>query len=213
MSDERYPNGNDYEVMYRKYFCRSPMELIGLVKINKGDKIVDLCGGTGRLTKELLKLDCGTTYVDVSTRMLLPELQDHVERIHMDAKTFFEWCDNKYNGVFCQQGVNYWLTEKTAELLAGVIVPGGFFVFNTFRECPPTYPMAKEYEIGDRKYVEVAWRVDGIVHHVQCCEGYAPHVTKFAYISPKQFREWLEPYFKLEEHVRGKTAIWKAVRL
>ena len=62
MSDERYPNGNDYEVMYRKYFCRSPMELIGLVKINKGDKIVDLCGGTGRLTKELLKLDCETTY-------------------------------------------------------------------------------------------------------------------------------------------------------
>jgi SAM-dependent methyltransferase len=213
MSDEQYPAGNDYEVMYKKYFTRSPLDLINLVEINPEDNIADLCSGTGRLAKELLKFNCFVTCVDISTKMMPPEIQACFFNIQMGVDTFLQWCQEKYHGMFCQQAVNYWLNAVTAKWLAKRIVTGGFFVFNTFRECPPTYPMAKEYEIGDRKYVEVVYHVDGIVHHVQCCEGYAPHVTKFAYISPKQFREWLEPYFKLEEHARGKTAIWKAVRL
>lgn len=210
---EHYPIGKDYEVMYRKYFRRSPLELINLVKINKGDKIVDLCGGTGRLTKELLKMDCETTYVDASTCMILPELLDRVERIHMGAEIFFEWCENKYNGVFCQQGVNYWLTEETAKLLAKIIVFGGFFVFNTFWRRPNDIPTMSSYEINDKRYVEVAYHINGMVHHVQCCEGYPPHITQFAYISPEEIKEWLGKYFKLTEHKKGNTVIWHAERL
>jgi len=216
MTINNYPAGKDYEIMYKKYFHRSPMELIKLVEINSGDNIVDLCSGTGRLAKELLKLDCQITCVDISTKMLLPEVYEDTNKVfklQLDAETFFQWCQEKYQGVFCQQGVNYWLSEKTAELLAKIILPGGFFVFNTFLNRPPTYPMTQEYEINGKKYVEVAYHIDGMVHHVQCCEGYEPHVTKFAYITRDQFAKWLGKYFRLEEHVSGKTAIWCAKRL
>jgi SAM-dependent methyltransferase len=210
---EHYPEGKDYEIMYKKYFHRSPLELINLVEINPEDNIADLCSGTGRLAKELLKFDCFVTCVDISTKMMLPGLYAKVFKLQMGIETFLQWCQEKYHGMFCQQAVNYWLNAETAKWLAKRIVPGGFFVFNTFIDCPPAQPSTREYTIDGKKYLEIVYHIDGIVHHVQCCEGYAPHVTKFAYISPKQFRQWLEPYFKLDEYLEGKTAIWKAVRL
>ena len=72
--------------------------------------------------------------------------------------------------------------------------------------------MAREYEINNKKYIEVAYHIDGMVHHVQCCEGYEPHVTEFAYISPKQIRAWLEKYFELFEEKHDKTTIWRCIK-
>lgn len=213
MSKERYPAGKDYEVMYKKYFHRSPTELIDLVKINPGDNIVDLCSGTGRLAKELLKFDCQITCVDISTKMLLPDIADKVFHLQLDAATFFQWCPEQFHGIFCQQAINYWLNEETAEMLAKRIMPGGFFVFNTFVKCPPAYPMTQEYEINGKKYVEVVYHIDDMVHHIQCCEGYEPHVTKFTYIPRDQFIKWLGKYFRMEERVHGKTAIWNLIRM
>ena len=130
MSNERYPAGKDYEVMYKKYFHRSPLELINMVEIKSGDKIVDLCGGTGRLTEALLNLNlgCEITFVDISMRMLVPQVsRGKIDAIQLDIETFLDWCNEGFNGFFCQQAVNYWLTEKTAELLAKRTLPGGFF--------------------------------------------------------------------------------------
>jgi len=58
----------------------------------------------------------------------------------------------------------------------------------------------------------VAYRAGNVVHHVQCREGYRPHLTSFLWISPEEFKELLEPYFYAQETVEGHTSIWKCVR-
>ncbi|KKT29009.1 hypothetical protein A3G55_00265 [Candidatus Giovannonibacteria bacterium RIFCSPLOWO2_12_FULL_44_25] len=41
---------------------------------------------------------------------------------------------------FCQQGVNYWLDEITAKLVANVLAKNGLFIFNTFNKNLPKNP-------------------------------------------------------------------------
>ena len=211
----KYPCGKDYEVMYKRFFSRPVTDLIDLVKLAPYSRVLDLCGGTGRLSLEMHKRGHHVTYIDESKDMACLDeirLSGNMFILHERAGIYL-YCyprdAEKYDAVFCQQAINYWFHPLEVDKIVGVINPGGYFVFNTFRDKPSTVPVVKEYDIDGRHYVEVYYSIGDKVHHVQVCEGYDVHTTEFNYISHEIFMTSLLPYFDIDLTTKDKTMIYK----
>lgn len=202
----------DYKTLYARFSLGTqPQDFINLAGGIKDKTVLDLCCGDGRITK--LCSGAKAVYaVDVSLSMTR-NIQK-TENLHIyygfvqTALTEMAGKDVKADIVFCQQAINYWLDEVTSKKVYQVMAPGGFFIFNTFNVKPDPIPKVNEYVIGNKEYVEVSWSVNDTVHHVQCCLGYPPHVTEFAWISPYRFRTLLEPYFVTTEVKNGRGSVY-----
>ncbi len=144
---------------------------------------------------------------------------------HPPERNFFDWDGHIRNldgydmlpetdVVVCRQGVNYWLNKLTVKMLAKAMKPGSVFVFNTFNTRPSTKPTVKQYHHDGANFIETSWRVakTGVVHHVQVREGMRPHTTSFQWIPRGTLMRLLGPYFKVTEHRRGRTSLYRCVR-
>ena len=60
----KYPHYSIYENLYKRFFNKGVQYLIDEGNIQADDKILDICGGNGRLTKELKKLCQNVSYLD-----------------------------------------------------------------------------------------------------------------------------------------------------
>lgn len=49
----RYPKYTDYEKIYKRYLEKGVQYLIERADLKASDKVLDICGGNGRLTKEI----------------------------------------------------------------------------------------------------------------------------------------------------------------
>jgi len=47
----KYPKYTDYEKMYKRYFDKGVGYLIDKADLKRDDKVLDICGGNGRLTR------------------------------------------------------------------------------------------------------------------------------------------------------------------
>jgi len=216
-----YIHKDTYRKLYARYLPphgRSETEMVDLAGDFKGKVVLDLCGGAGAIALECVErhaktvalLDGCVAMVDVATlerkgvRVWVADVDEFL-RIPAPDRWLFDV-------VFCRQAVNYWFDEETIEGLAAKIAPDGIFIFNTFNRKPPERPVVKQYSLSDgdgtHHFVEVHWCVDGIVHHVQVCEGMEPHCTAFRWSSPERFREVLEPCFDLDVRTDGPTYIY-----
>ena len=205
----KYPNYNIYEELYKRYFKRDAKELIHLTKINQTDEILDLCGGTGRLSKCLLNYTNHITYVDQEKDMTRKELKNtNIKIYHQTIQNFLEKNEKKYDKVFCQQAINYWFLSTNIEKLNNIIKPNGVFIFNTFYKKPSTKPRIKEYKIKEKQYLEISYLINHKVHHVQIEEGIPPHITTFDWIEENTFDTILSPYFTIKKRKEGNTLIY-----
>jgi len=202
----------DYRTLYARFNSGTqPQDFINLAGGIKDKVVVDLCCGDGRITK--LCSGAKSIYAVDESLSMTRDLQkaanlDVLNLNVMSALTLQVEKNLKADIIFCQQAINYWLDEVTSKKVSQVIAPGGFFIFNTFNVKPEPIPKVNEYVIGNKEYVEVSWSVNDMVHHVQCCLGYPPHVTEFAWISPYRFRAILEPYFIVTEIKKSKSSIY-----
>ena len=121
---------------------------------------------------------------------------------------FVNETNNKYNKVFCEQAINYWLLKIDINKFSNIIEKDGLFVFNTFSKKPTEKPMIKEYEIDGKSYIEISYLVGKKVLHIQIREGYEPHFTVFDWISKKEYKDILSPYFDLKVIDDGKSALY-----
>ena len=84
------------------------------------------------------------------------------------------------------------------------------------RKRPHCPRAVKEYDRVYEKqgvgFMEVSWLVGKTVHHVQICEGMAPHVTEFQWISGDEYRRVLGRYFNVGESIRSRTSIYRCSR-
>lgn len=209
-----YPHHSTYARLYARYLAPERTEqLLDLAGPLAGAKVLDLCGGGGRLARAAARRGARVMLLDQSAPMAgesgVQWHQASVEEALVSAAGPFR---EVFDVVFCQQAINYWLTEMTARQLAMHMAPGSRFIFNTFNKKPTTVPVVKAYAHDGLRYVESSHLVGDTVHHVQICEGMAPHMTAFAWISPGQLRAWLGPYFALTEHLDGATSVWVCVR-
>lgn len=209
----KYPRYTDYEKMYKRYFNKGVDYLIEKANLKEDDKVLDICGGNGRLTKELIKKCKDISYLDKESDMIPDKLKKlGIKVYNEDVESFVNCTNEKYNKVFCEQAINYWLLNINVESFSNIFLPNGLFIFNTFSNKPPTKPMIKQYEIEKINYLEISYLVGNKVEHIQIREGYPAHFTEFDWISKEQFQELLSPYFDLELIDNGKSSLYKCKR-
>ena len=185
----KYPKYTDYEKMYKRYFDKGVGYLIDKADLKRDDKVLDICGGNGRLTRELLKRCNDVSYLDRETDMIPEDLEKLGVRVYNeDVETFVNHSQEKYNKVFCEQAINYWLLNINIEQFSNIFLPNGLFIFNTFSNMPTKTPMIKQYTIDGINYLEISYLIDNKVEHIQIREGYSPHFTEFDWISQEQYR-------------------------
>ncbi|MCL2174386.1 hypothetical protein FWH58_03825 [Candidatus Saccharibacteria bacterium] len=211
--DTKYPSYEVYEKLYARYFKRSVTELTDSANVQKTDKVLDICGGGGRLTRQLVKLSDFVSYLDQEADMIPSDLAIMGVKIYnLSIQDFLKTNKERYNKVFCQQAINYWLNDIDVEQFAGIFEENGLFVFNTFNNKPTEKPMVKEYEYDEANFIETSLLIGDKVHHVQIREGYAPHYTVFDWIPGEDIEEKLSPFFSINVAVSGATAIYKCER-
>lgn len=202
-----------YEVLYVKYLQRNrTMGMVSLAGDLKGKRVVDLCAGGCRLSKEVLKQKPLTiTAVDESPKMLQPFGDSPINKQCMSVENALtELAPGKTDTIFCQQGINYWFRPEHAKEIKRILAPKGVFIFNTFNSKPSDrIPSIKRYLYHGRNYVEISWLVKGMVKHVQIVEGMDPHFTEFRWIPPEEFQgAFKAARFKEEIRTDGKTDIY-----
>ncbi|MFA7219338.1 MAG: hypothetical protein WC119_02405 [Synergistaceae bacterium] len=196
---------DDYNKMYWRFLKWPPEELLDHADMKAGDVVVDLCCGANTYLSKAAIIK-GASLVHAVDRSKCLKCAP-IEKIHtycMSVSEYLKHCMDIYNMEFadiiaCRQGINYFFKEmKNADWvhLTNIMKNDSVFVFNTFRKCPPESPVVRECYNGDKKYVEVYWSLNSVVHHIQVAEGYAPHTTSFDYISRDEFTETLSKYFR-----------------
>lgn len=213
---DRYPDHATYRALYLRYFDgRSVQELLRLLEPIDGMRVLDLCAGEGQLA--LAALEAGAreaAVVDAEPAMVSSALSQRTDlrtittSVHVALSAMCA-AGGSFDRVACRQAVNYWLDERTADLLADLLTPRGIFAFNTFNQRPPERPRVLEYEMDGHAFVEVSWLVGDAVHHLQARDGMAPHHTAFAWLPPERLHELLRPRFAITEERHGKTSLYR----
>ena len=209
----KYPKYYVYENLYKRYFLKGIDYFIESAELSSKDKILDICGGNGRLTKELIKYSSDVSYLDKEKDMIPENLEElGIKVYNQSIEDFVNNTNEKYTKVFCEQAINYWLLNIDISKFSNLFSKDALFIFNTFSNKPTNKPMIKEYVIGNLNYLEISYLLDNKVYHVQVCEGYEPHFTVFDWISKEQYIELLSPYFDIEVKDDGKSALYKCKR-
>ena len=209
----KYPKYHIYEKMYRRYFLKGVDYFVKEANLSSDDKILDICGGNGRLSKELIKFSNSVSYIDKEKDMIPLDLKQLGIKVYNDSiENFVHTTNEKYTKVFCEQAINYWLLNVDIKKFSSLFEKGGLFIFNTFFNKPSNKPMIKKYILDGKSYLEISYLVGNKVYHVQVCEGYKPHFTVFDWISKKQYEKLLSPYFDIEVKNDGKSLLYKCKR-
>ncbi|MBP3461828.1 MAG: class I SAM-dependent methyltransferase [Bacilli bacterium] len=205
----KYPKYYIYEKLYRRYFLKGVNYIIKEADLTSDDRVLDICGGNGRLTKELVKFSNNVSYLDQEKDMIPLDLEQLGIKIYNESiENFVDNASEKYTKVFCEQAINYWLLNIDIKKFSGLLEKGGLFIFNTFSNKPSNKPMIKEYNLDNKSYLEISYLIDKKVYHIQVCEGYEPHFTVFGWISREQYIKLLSPYFDIEVKDDGKSSLY-----
>lgn len=201
-----FPNGNEYEFLYSKYFDKG-VDYISEYII--GNKVLDLCGGTGRLSKTLFEKGYDVTYLDICERMCL--LDNNIPRIISTVEDFANNEGVEFDSIICMQAVNYWFNTTNIDNLAKHIKPGGKLIFNTFINKPSDQVSIKKYSNGKYQYEEEYWLDGNLVKHYQRVfvedEKIGEHYTEFHYISISEYLNKLKHSFGVDFVFNGSSAI------
>ena len=209
----KYPVYTEYESVYKRYFLKGVDYIVNKVSINKDDKVLDLCGGNARLTKELIKYSNHVSYLDREKDMIPNWLSNEgVTVYNEDINEFIKHNEIKFDKVFCMQAVNYYLDDIDMELFVRIFNKGGVFVFNTFNNKPSITPYVKEYSLDNESYVEVSYLVNDEVYHIQVKENHLPHFTRFKYISRVRYFELLSKYFDIEVYEDKGSSVYVCIK-
>lgn len=205
----KYPHYSIYENLYKRFFNKGVQYLINEADIQDYDKILDICGGNGRLTRKLKSLCNDVSYLDQEKDMIPEDLEGlGIEVYNTSIENFVNTTNKKFSKVFCEQAINYWLLNIDIEKFGSIFEKDGLFIFNTFSNKPPIKPMTKQYEIENKNYLEISYLVNEKVYHIQVCEGLAPHFTIFDWISEETYLKLLSPYFDIKIKDNGKSAVY-----
>lgn len=203
-------NGFKYKELFIDHLTTGtkPEEFIFLGEGAKDKTVLDLCSGTGSIAT--LAAQQGATKVIAVEA--LPEMfvlpKKNIALYTLPVETALDTIQDTVNLALCRQGVNFWLSNVTAQKLARMMTVGSYFIFNTFNKKPSAVPIYKEYNIDGHIFIELVYAIDETVYHTQARDGIAPYHSQFMYISCYKYRTILEPYFDVTEIVRGKSSTY-----
>jgi SAM-dependent methyltransferase len=167
---------NKYDTLYARWL-RKPGDLLDFAEYKPGERLLDLCGGTGAVAREAIRRGAlRVALVDLNPRCR----EDRVQQIRGDARhltDFWEPGTVEFDLVVCRQAVGYLDIMPVFQQVRQVLRIGGRFAFNTFR-APPRWAF-KRYEHEGQRFAEVAARIGSRIVHVQYGRGMGADMTTF----------------------------------
>jgi SAM-dependent methyltransferase len=161
---------NNYERLYARWL-QKPGELLEFAAFKPTDSVLDLCGGTGAISKEVLRLS--NERARVALFDLNPRVEDHrIECITGDVNSGgLARVRSKFDLIVCRQALGYLKLNSLAEDLPRLLKPEGRFTFNTF--VKPKWGI-RSYRYEGRRYLEASAYLGPHVIHVQAGPGKSP---------------------------------------
>ena len=203
----------DYDNLYAPWLDK-PGELLRLANYDpKVDSLVDLCGGTGAVSKAATIYAChrgiekpSIDLVDLNPRLLCDPwvtprtgaAENLDEMMTQESRTL----------VVCRQAMGYLDPAKVIPAVAFVLKPGGRFVFSTFKR--PRRYRVKNYVYHGERYQEIHFFLFGRVLHLQ--KKYGPlggsDWSLFKYHPVPYLHELLAPLFQVDLKQVGQSWRW-----
>jgi len=152
----------NYDLLYSRYL-KNPGHLLDLGKYNpKRDRLLDLAGGTGIVSKTALTRGGQ----DIELVDIAPRIKDPLLTIHQqDCGEFLLGPNRRYSLIVCRQAINYMNLRNVFIGAWKSLFPDGRFVFNTFSK--PKRMKYMSYDIGEKKYRELSIFLFGRIFHWQ----------------------------------------------
>ena len=97
------------------------------------------------------------SYLDEEKDMIPPYLEKKGIKVYNTSiQNYVENFNLKYDKVFCEQAVNYWLLHIDIEKFANIFNKDALFIFNTFINKPSEKPTIKQYTIDNVDFLEIS---------------------------------------------------------
>lgn len=167
---------NNYETLYARWL-EKPGSLLDWAEYRPEQRLLDLCGGTGAVSKEALARGAPEVWLaDLNPRVDDPRIQT----IRTPAEQLGIYYDPRlpeftpraqlpaWDLIVCRQALGYLDLPRLASALGRALPVGGRFVFNTF--VRPKFA-AKMYRHDGRLYFEASAFVGRHVFHLQAMDG------------------------------------------
>lgn len=164
-----------YDALYARWLER-PGDLLDLARYQPGDKLLDLCGGTGTLSRDALRRGADPDTITLLDRFPRAHGLHGIRVVRADAEDVWKALGHEhrasFNVVACRQAINYVDLERYGYRffrdVSYLLAPNGRFVFNTFRR--PKWS-ARTYTFRDRRYFEASGYFGRTVFHLQATPG------------------------------------------
>lgn len=196
-----------YDQLYARWLAK-PGELLDLGGYKPSECLLDLCGGSGAVSKEAARRGGQRICLfDLNPRLR----HEHVCNAKGDASHL---CDSigpgGYDLVVCRQAVGYLDVATVFPQVARVLEPHGRFVFNTF--VKPRWAF-KRYEFEGRRFTEASAYAFGRVMHLQAAAGIGTDVTLFRWHRDDELLAALQPDFNVTVDRKPRSTHWLCKRL
>jgi len=201
-----------YASLYARWLT-NPGKLLDLVGYEPGQRLIDLCGGTGAVALEALRRGA-----DPSTVMLIdlnPRCpDDRIEQVAADANQIGPQvfgdrqpeCHHSFDLIVVRQAAAYLGWNSFMVLwLAALLKPNGWLVFNTFTK--PKWSL-QTYKFEGRRYFEASGYFGKTVWHVQAAPSIGWDLTRFQWIPEEVLRKRLAIRFNVSVFSDGKSQRW-----
>jgi len=176
--------------------------------IEPRDRVLDLCGGTGRVAQKAWDMGCQkVALLDVNPRVIPPWKSVGVQRGDANRPQDY-FGTHSFDVIVCRQAIGYLDLDQVASGARKTLAPGGRLCFNNFRH--PRW-FLKRYEYRNSRYLELGWYFGQTCWHIQRRKGEGWDLTKFRWHKHEEIESAFSKHFNVRVEQTEKTNYYTCV--